>query len=345
MAKDWYLIQPPNRYSGYETDTFENQAASGFHELLNTFIAEEVELCSFDLSECKKIKAVVQGSVSSTTSNTMNREFLIPVGTCKAGMYFKYQDSFWLVTGFVDNNGMYEKALASLCQFKLRWQDRTGKIIERWANLTSVSKSDVGETGNKIIILTSSSYSILVPNDEETMGIDGKRVFIDKNEGNPSKVFKITRSNDTEYDYGVHGGILNLIADKVEMNPNTDNPELGICDYLSPASASDTPNPPQPEQLDVISHISGRSDLKIHHPRTYCVSFTNSDGTELSPSNINFSWNIVSDFKDKITKTINGDTIELSVGDDSLLNEAFLLQVVIDGNVSSEMTVVIKNIY
>ena len=58
-----------------------------------------------------------------------------------------------------------------------------------------------------MIFLTSNNYTILVPQDEETFELDGKRVFIDLNKRNPRIVFKITRDDDVLYNYNSHGGV------------------------------------------------------------------------------------------------------------------------------------------
>lgn len=50
-----------------------------------------------------------------------------------------------------------------------------------------------------------------MPDDKETLELDGKRVFIDKHKTNPTKVFRITKTDDTLYDFGKeHGGIFSL---------------------------------------------------------------------------------------------------------------------------------------
>lgn len=338
MAKDWYTITPPDRYSGYETKQFYKQAESGFDELLGTFIARTVELYSFDLTECHTIRAVVQGVVANSVLSSMSREFLVPIGTCKAGMYFKYEDCFWLITNFVDNNGMYEKALASLCQYKIRWQNKDGKIMERWCNLTAASKSDDGITGNNVIHLASTNYIVLLPNDADSMTIDGKRVFIDKNETNPVKVFQITRSDDTPYDYGIHGGILNLIADKTEFNLDTDNQELRICNYRKPFTLPPVTEIPD-ESIAYSASILGNHIIKVGFPRTYTVQFTDENGTRIDCTEVDFTWNIVSAFD--VGQTVHSDSITLSVKEEALIGSSFSLQVVLNDQVMKEIEITV----
>ena len=56
--QEWYLIKPPNgQLSGFESEALEDFGAEGFAELLGSGIAESVELCNYDLSECIETRA------------------------------------------------------------------------------------------------------------------------------------------------------------------------------------------------------------------------------------------------------------------------------------------------
>ena len=231
--KNWYLISSPSLSSGgFENDAFNDYKNDTIIEALNTDLASTVLLCNHDLSKKKKIRAIIQDNVANTQLKSMERSILVPIGTLRAGDYIFFENEYWLVNGRPGNNKVYEKAVIIECQYLLKWQNSAGRIIERWANLVSASKYDVGENGNHVIFLTSNNYTILVPQDEETFELDGKRVFIDLNKRNPRKVFKITRDDDVLYNYNSRGGVLSLIADKTEINLDTDNTELMICDYF-----------------------------------------------------------------------------------------------------------------
>lgn len=330
--QEWYLMNSntyPNEIGGFENDSFLEHKDDSFSEVMETELATTVKLFSSDLSEFKQIRCIVQDNTSNTQLKSIERTILTHIGTLKAGMYVFFENRYWLISGYPGNNKIYEKATMILCQYKLRWQLDNGRIIERWANFTSASKYDVGESGNTTIVLSSNNFTVWVSEDDDSFTLDGKRVFIDRSKENPKKVFKITRSDDVLYIYGEeHGGILSFIADKTELNLETDNQELRICDYHSPTDFNVPENPPS----DFNASIIGNKDLKIGFERTYTVSFDNESIQE-------FSWNIVSNFK--VQKNIDGNKIKLLVDDEDYISSSFLLQVIINNKVATEKKITI----
>lgn len=330
--QEWYLMNSntyPNEIGGFENDSFLEHKDDSFSEVMETELTTTVKLFSSDLSEFKQIRCIVQDNTSNTQLKSIERTILTHIGTLKAGMYVFFENRYWLISGYPGNNKIYEKATMILCQYKLRWQLDNGRIIERWANFTSASKYDVGESGNTTIVLSSNNFTVWVSEDDDSFTLDGKRVFIDRSKENPKKVFKITRSDDVLYIYGEeHGGILSFIADKTELNLETDNQELRICDYHSPTDFNVPENSPSDFNVSII----GNKDLKIGFERTYTVSFDNESIQE-------FSWNIVSNFK--VQKNIDGNKIKLLVDDEDYISSSFLLQVIINNKVATEKKITI----
>jgi len=346
--KEWYLIgnnTKPNMLGGYENQSFLDYKDDAFAESLKTDIATTVLLCNYDLSETKEIRGIIQGNTADTQLKSMERTILVPIGTLKAGNYVFYENEYWLVNGRPGNNKIYEKATLIECQYLLKWQNSNGNVIERWINLTSASKYDVGENAGKTIILTSNNYTILIPNDSESFGLDGKRVFIDLSPTNPKRVFKITRTDDPLYNYNGHGGVLSLIADKTELDKDKDNQELRICNYIE----TSTPTPPSPTNLDettVLTNavIHGKKELKCGFPRTYTALLSDKDGIAIDWDDILYGWNVVSDFV--VGQTTNRSQIELFIDDEELIDSSFLLQLIKldDNSVISEIKISIVDI-
>lgn len=332
--QDWYLLTSttrPNEIGGYENDAFIDYKEDAFYEALTTDIASTITIYNYDLSVSKTMRCIIQNNTSDTLLKSLERTILAPVGTLKAGMYLYFEDCFWLITGYPGNNGIYEKATSVLCQYKLRWQLQSGKIIERWANFTSASKYDTGTFGNQTIVLSSNNFTILIPEDDMSMTLDDKRVFIDRNINQPQKVFKITRSDDVLYLYGRHGGILSFIADKDEFNPKTDRPDLGLCDYKPPR-----PLPPKPDEiLDLSAEIIGNNKLKNGFSRDFSVIFRDSDGH--IKNDVDFTWNIISDFD--VSQKSDKNKINLFVDDEDCIGSSFLLQVIVNGTMLSEIPI------
>ena len=342
--KEWYLLTSdtrPNSIGGYENDAFVDYKDDSFQEALSTDIAKTAILFNHDLSESQTIRCIIQDNTASTQLKSLERTVLATIGTLKAGMYIFFENRYWIITGYPGNNGIYEKATMILCQHKLRWQDNTGKIIERWANYTSASKYDVGENGNEVIILSSNNFTIWIPDDDDSATLDGKRIFIDRNTKKPTKVFKVTRSDDVLYLFGEdHGGILSFIADKDEINYITDNQDLGICDYI-PLSSSPLP-PDIAEGEDISCNIMGNSSIKIGIPRTYTVTFSDANKCNIDYNSVDYTWDILCDFN--IEQKIIDNTIELVVSDEKSIGSSILLSVIVKGEVACKKEIDIVDI-
>ena len=325
--KEWYLNCPsPNITSGYENDALSEYAQDNFTDVLETTFSDTALLFNYSLSESKEIKCVIQGNIANTQLKSMERTILVPIGTLHSGDYIFFEDEYWIVDGRPGNNKSYEKATLKECQYKLRWQKDDGTIIERWVYLTSSSKYDVGENGNNTIVLTSNNYLITIPNDEDSMTLDGKRVFIDLSDV-PEKVFKITRNDDVLFAHGSHGGTLNLIADKTEFNKETDNQELRLCDYIDsspPTSPSEPTIPDETEDLSVT--ISGTTNLRIGVTRNYTATLSDKDGNAVQWDDTKYGWNVASDFD--VNQSVTENKISLTVEDEDFIDSSFILQVI-----------------
>lgn len=329
MAKEWYLLSSstkPNSIGGYENEGFQDYKDDAFSEALETDIATTVILYNHDLSESQEIRCIIQGNTSDTQLKSIERSGLFVPHTVKAGMYVLFENRYWLIDGYPGTQGTYEKATMCLCQYNLRWQNADGKIIERWCNLISASKYDVGEGGNNTIFLTSNNFTMKMTCDDETMELERKRVFIDKRQKNPTKVFKITRNDDVLYDYGdkYHGSILSFIVDKDELNKKTDNQELRICDYFN-VSFNQIIQSENPQEMTIS--IVGSDTLRIGKTKSWTAEFKDKDGNDIECSD--WEWNIKADFN---TSELYTQESELDIkitaqDDDSLVDESFLLQI------------------
>ena len=323
--KEWYLIGRPSMTSGgYENEVFKDYRDDAISDFLDTELASTVTLYNYDLSESKEIRCIVQGNSADTQLKSMERVGLFIRGTVKAGMYIFFENRYWLIIGYPSYNGVYEKAVMQLCQYKLRWQNDIGDIVERWCNLTSASKYDTGESGNSTIILTSDNLTLLLPDDNESLDLDGKRVFIDKRKVNPTKVYKITRTDSVLYDFGEeHGGILAFIADKTELNLETDRQDLRLCDYIDPTSIPSSPqNPDESVLLSANAKITfkGTQELKIGgNTKTLTGCFI--DNNENPTDDIGI-WEVVAidELLPYLEYTIDGNILKINVLDTDLID-------------------------
>ena len=343
--KEWYLTNPkPNITSGYENDALSEYAQDNFTDVLETTFSDTALLFNYSLSESKEIKCIIQGNIANTQLKSMERTILVPIGTLHSGDYVFFEDEYWIVDGRPGNNKSYEKATLKECQYKLRWQKDDGTIIERWVYLTSSSKYDVGENGNNTIVLTSNNYLITIPNDEDSMTLYGKRVFIDLSDV-PEKVFKITRNDDVLFAHGSHGGTLNLIADKTEFNKETDNQELRLCDYIdsTPTPPSEPTTPDETEDLSAT--ISGTTNLRIGVTRAYTATLSDKDGNAVQWDDTKYGWNVLSDFD--VKQSVTENKISLTVEDEDFIDSSFILQVIKldDSSVIAEIEITVIDVF
>lgn len=342
--KEWYLIgsqTKPNMIGGYENQAFLDYKDDAFMEALTTDIADTVTIYNYDLSESFEVRCITQGNLADTQLKSLERTVLFPTGAVKAGQYIYFNNNYWLIIGYPGSNKVYSKVVVSLCQYLLRWQNNEGQIIERWMAHSSASKYSMGEKEGAVQTLVSDDFAILIPNDEESLNIDGKRVFIDTNKKNPKKTFKVTRNNDALYDYGANGGVLYLIADRDEFNPKTDNQELMICDYISPDEPT-TPLPPN--KSDILTRIEGNKKLKLGYKKVYTASFFDKDNKSVNVP-LDFSWNVICDFSDVLEQEIDGNSISFFIDDEDYLDEKFVLQALIGGQVVDSMTITVSGVY
>lgn len=248
-------------------------------------------------------------------------------------------DTYWLIYNSFNVNDVHYEGKIIQCNYLLRWQLANGKIIERYSNIVSASKYDVGETGNSTLVLSSNNYTILIGYCGEGFELEGKRVFIDMKPTKPTKVFKITRSDDVIYNSDGAGSLLSFIADKTEFNPNKDNQELRICDYIDPSFPL-PPTPSEPNETTVLRCvISGNASLKNGYKRPYSVKFTDKDENTINWENINFKWNIVND-PGLITNAYE-NKIDILFDDEDSIGSSFLLQVIVEGKILAESKITI----
>ena len=111
MPTEWYLMQRPLFNSGFEDDEFSAFSQDGFEEVLDSFLADDIEIFDKRLTANPVIsRAVIQGVTSDTYNNSVIRQFLCRIGTLHSGQYVKARDQIWMIYSMPDNNKIYEKA-------------------------------------------------------------------------------------------------------------------------------------------------------------------------------------------------------------------------------------------
>lgn len=355
MAQEWYLMNSNHdTVSGFESDDFDNLAQDAFIEALQSALAIDVEICNYDLSQRETKRVIIEGKVQDTKLNSLTRSILAPIGTCKAGQYVYYKDRYWLIVGLVDDNGIYEKGVMSLCNYLLTWKNTQGKIIQRWVSASSASQYNNGETSNQFTFVRSDQLMVITPCDDECLLIPHKQRFIidmrckvyEKNFSSDVTIdtskqlitYELTRMDNVIYNYQ-DSGHSEFMAYQDEQHDNDgyyviDGKGYWLCDVPNPEENND--------KMNVLSCSIDCDEPVIYsglEPNVFVSKFYDSDGNE---TDITPQWEINCDFSDSLSVEYVGNSICISVDNNKLINKSFELSLFADGYERVTITVKIK---
>lgn len=353
MAKEWYLMNTDHdTVSGLESDDFDSLAADAFQEALQTSIAVDVELCNYDLSVRVPIRVVMERNVQDTKLNSLSRNMLSAIGTCKAGQYIYYKNRYWLITGLVDDNGLYEKSVLSLCNYLLTWKLGNGRIIQRWASVQNASQYNNGETGARNYILRSDQVLVMIPDDDDSISIPhGQRFIIDSRTRVYEKSFnedtlvdtskklityQLTRMDNVIYNYQ-DSGHSQFLATQDEQHSNDGYYLIGGKGYWLCEEPEQTVN----NDGILTCQISCEEPvIYVGFGETvFMPKFFDQEGNEL---NIEPHWELNCGFIDSLNVEYVENSICIATDNDKLINNSFELSLSSDGYEKSTITVEIK---
>lgn len=352
MALDWYLMQPPHdQVSGFESEALDDFGVEGFLETLDTDIADRVDLYNYDFTEHFATKAIVQNVEQDTKLQSLHRHLIVPIGTCHTGMYVKHRDRIWLIVGMVDNNGIYEKAVMTYCNYLLSWIDDSGNIAQRWANVISASQYNNGETSTTNYFVRTDQLLISIPDDDISLMLSqGQRFIIDKRcqvyeksidagvvreTSKPVITYEITRIDSVIYNYQTSGH-QELMVTQDEQHDNDGYYVVNGVGYW----LCDVPDTFQPGSVQK-SKIEFDESVIYNglEPTVFVAKFFDSHGHPVIETP---HWSINCDFADKLDITEEDNYISISVNDKKQTNKTFELILNNDGYELSKVRVTVK---
>lgn len=245
MPVEWYLMTRPLYNSGFEGDEFAAFAQDGFEEVLESFLAEDVEIYEKRMSvEPVITRAVIQGTTSDTYNNSVLRQFLCRIGTLRSGQYIKARDQIWMIYSKPDNNKMYEKAVAWQCKYSIRFiSPLTGKVVEYPVYDINSTQYGSGETAKEYMTIGSAQHLVYIPCNEETIRLDsGFRFLIDKNHEKPT-AYRLAQVDPGSYACGEHDGVIQWTVVESQFDEETDSRELMVADYYGVSEHSKPDEP------------------------------------------------------------------------------------------------------
>lgn len=360
MAKEWYLLTPPHiTVSGFESEAFDYYSADGFNEAVESSIGNDIEVYNYDLSEMFEARAIVIDSVQDTKLKTLNRQLLLPIGTCHTSQIVKYKDRYWLIVGLTDDNSVYQKVVMIICNYKLSWINASGEIISRWCNISSASQYSNGEFANNDMTVTSDQVMVLMPDDDESLMIhQGQRFVYDKrcriyeaqfpadvkcDTSNYVNVYKLTRSDTALFDYQTEGHH-EIMLSKTEKSEKDGWYVVDGVGYWLCGNPITQPTNGREGSSDALFSEIIYDSLEIQNgldPGIFTAIFYDYKGDDTT-SKIPYSWKITCDFVDELDVQYVNNSIMISVDNWKLTNKSFDLSLTAPDYVTQTITVMIR---
>lgn len=238
----------------------------------------------------------------------------LPDQEINIGDYVEWAESHWIVVTCDSDNEIYRDGKLNQCNYLLKWQNETGKIIKRWAVIQSASKYNDGTDGNNIVNLGSDQLSVIIPLDKESLKLKksmSKKFFIDYNRENPT-AYELTGTGNVPDTYNGHG-ITSWIVKECAYTASEDDLKYGVCNYKKPTA----PLPPDETTDLTYAEITcnGNHELKIGgNYKTVIGCFKNSNGDITSEIGI---WDIIiiDEFLPYIDYIISDNKLKIKVLD------------------------------
>lgn len=342
------MRSPHNQVSGFESEALNEFGEEGIMEELDS-IGMDVELCNYDLSERTIIRAVIQNRLTDTKLKTFVRHLIAPVGTCKAGMYVYYKNIYWLIVGIVDDNGLYEKAILSNCNYLLSWVDDNGAVVQRWANVTSASQYNNGETATYNYHIRSDQLLIAIPDDDASLLLhQGMRFIIDRrcrvyeksidssvdvDTSNPVITYEITRVDNVLYDYQ-SSGHQEIMVTQDEQHAGDGYYRIGDTGYWLCREPSESTSP-----LSCFIDYDEDAIYSGLDAAAFTAVFYDVDGNVVD---VDPNWLLDCSFEDDLAIDYINNTILIGADDPSLVNKSFTLILENDGYKRQEVNITVR---
>lgn len=250
-------------------------------------------------------------------------------------IYDEEENTYWICTESFHVDNIHYEGKFTQCNWHLRWQRPDGAILEYPCLDLNSTQYNSGESGNNTLKLGSAQHMEKVQANSDTISLASpQRFYVSRDNSIP---YVITQNDTTASNYGK--GICNITVTQDVRREDKDRPDLGICDYIDPSSPlPPTPQPPD-ETTDLRCMISGNTNLKNGYRRIFTVTFWDENEVEIDCCNINFKWNIIND--PGLTIKQYNNKIELFSSNEDLVESSFLLQIIVEDNILTELKITI----
>lgn len=227
-------------------------------------------------------------------------------------------NEFYICTESFDMDTIHYQGKLTLCNWILKWQNNSGKILEYPCYDINATQYNSGETAKGKYTIGTAQHMLKLPCDENTLVLDSpRRFFLDKNKLNPT-AYIVTQNDNTSYNIGK--GIVVLTVAQYARDDKKDNLELGICDYIDVNNQDTSIN--KPITRSVINYettiIKSGGDSQL-----FIGKFYDENGKEIT--DIVPKWTIICDFLNKLEVKESGNEIWISIDDEEYIDEEIKL--------------------
>lgn len=178
----------------------------------------------------------IKRNVNVISADSSNYRWIktLPGEDIKVGSIVLYMNSHWLITERYPDEEVTIKGKIQICQKEIKWQDNDSlQIISRWATVEKPYYSNISE--NNTISYSTREFKIQTTFDEYSSKLNiGKRLMLEIIDGEP-KTYKIVSVDQMTGRVDYNGELVGFLIFNVEQdlyNPETDNSDLMICDYI-----------------------------------------------------------------------------------------------------------------
>ena len=248
-------------------------------------------------------------------------------------IYDSKEDEYLICTESFNIDDINYKGKFTLCNWMLKWQKKDGTILEYPCYDMNSTQYNSGEQSNAHFTIGSSQHMITLPSDENTVALSNpQRFYLDKNMDNPTS-FIVTQNDTTSHNYGKKG-LVKVTVYEHPSNPETDDPKLGICDYIdvnkdnvSEDICCCTTSKAVIEYKTAV--IKSGGDSQVFVGKFY-------DEKENEVVDIVPHWNVVCDFRDKLIMKEFDKSLSIGIDDDDYIDEEFTI-ILSDNNSESDI--------
>ena len=237
-------------------------------------------------------------------------------------IYSTKDDEYLICTEAFNIDDINYKGKFTLCNWMLKWQKKDGTILEYPCYDMNSTQYNSGEQSNRNFTVGSSQHMITLPYDENTVELcNPQRFYLDKATINPTS-FIVTQNDTTSHNYGKKG-LVKITVFEHANNPDTDRPDLGICDYIDTNTIGINDEICCCKASKAVIEYNTDTIKSGGDAQIFTGKFYDDKGNEVT--DVVPHWTIVCDFSEKLQVKEFDNCLSIGIDDDSYIDEEFKL--------------------